>query len=216
VEHASESAIVLRACHDLEEALAASEAAIDRRLVPTLPAVARRCVEQGIQAAVLLAPLSEVRDRLQLLSRSPFVKRDTSLVRLVDDARDEVQKISASPPPPLDEPAVVRSPNGTGALGAAIVSGSAVMNASPVVAGMAAGFRRCYNKGLREDPNMKGSLRITAKIGPNGEVTSVTPSASGLSGTVVACVAARVASAVFAPLERGEATIVIPVTFVNQ
>jgi hypothetical protein len=112
--------------------------------------------------------------------------------------------------------AKVKGPVGNANIGGANVSGGSVANASSVVAGMAAGFRRCYNKGLAEDPNMKGSVRITAKIGPNGEVLSVSPSGSGLSGTVVSCVAARVSSAQFAPPEGGGATIVIPVTFVSQ
>jgi hypothetical protein len=85
-----------------------------------------------------------------------------------------------------------------------------------VVAGMQAGFRRCYNRGLSEDPNMKGTVRITARIGPNGEVLSASPSGSGLSGTVMSCVAQRVSSAQFAAPEGGGATIVIPVTFVSQ
>jgi len=112
--------------------------------------------------------------------------------------------------------AKVKGPVGNASIGGAAVSGGSVANASAVVAGMAAGFRRCYNKGLQEDPNMKGSVRITARIGPNGEVVSVSPSGSGLSGTVVSCVAARVSSAQFAPPEGGGATIVIPVTFVSQ
>jgi hypothetical protein len=110
----------------------------------------------------------------------------------------------------------VKGPVGSASIGGASVSGGSVSNASAVVAGMAAGFRRCYNKGLQEDPNMKGSVRITAKIGPNGEVLSASPSGSGLSGTVISCVAARVSSAQFAPPEGGGATIVIPVTFVSQ
>jgi hypothetical protein len=110
----------------------------------------------------------------------------------------------------------VKGPVGSASIGGAAVSGGNVANASSVVAGMAAGFRRCYNKGLQEDPNMKGSVRITAKIGPNGEVLSASPSGSGLSGTVISCVAARVSSAQFAPPEGGGATIVIPVTFVSQ
>lgn len=111
----------------------------------------------------------------------------------------------------------VKGPVGNAQVGGAAVSGGSVANASAVVAGMAAGFRRCYNKGLAEDPNMKGSIRITAKIGPNGEVLSASPSGGGgLSGTVVGCVAARVSSAQFAPPEGGGATIVIPVTFVSQ
>jgi hypothetical protein len=110
----------------------------------------------------------------------------------------------------------VKGPVGSASIGGASVSGGSVTNASSVVAGMGAGFRRCYNKGLQEDPNMKGSVRITAKIGPNGEVLSVSPSGSGLSGTVISCVASRVSSAQFAPPEGGGATIVIPVTFVSQ
>jgi hypothetical protein len=113
--------------------------------------------------------------------------------------------------------AKVKGPTGNASIGGAQVSGGNVANASSVVAGMAAGFRRCYNKGLQENPEMKGSVRITAKIGPNGEVLSASPSGGGgLSGTVVSCVAARVSSAQFAPPEGGGATVVIPVTFVAQ
>lgn len=92
-----------------------------------------------------------------------------------------------------------------------------VSNASSVVAGMAAGFRRCYNRGLLENPNMKGSLRITTKIGPNGEVLSATPSTgSGLSQSVVSCLSARVASATFAKPNGGGATLIIPVSLLPQ
>lgn len=111
----------------------------------------------------------------------------------------------------------VKKPVGNASVGGAAVSGGSVANASSVVAGMQAGFRRCYNKGLQEDPTMKGSVRITAKIGPNGEVLSASASGGGgLSGTVISCVQARVQSAQFAPPEGGGATVVIPVTFVSQ
>ena len=106
---------------------------------------------------------------------------------------------------------------GNAQVGGGIVSGGNVGNASSVIAGMAAGFRRCYNRGLVDSPDMTGSVRITAKIGPSGEVLSASPSGGGgLSGEVVSCVAARVTSAQFAPPEGGGATIVIPVTFVTQ
>lgn len=111
----------------------------------------------------------------------------------------------------------VKGPVGSAAIGGAAVSGGSVANASAVVAGMAAGFRRCYNNGLKEDPNMKGSVRITARIGPNGEVLSASASGGGgLSGSVIGCVQARVASAQFSPPEGGGATVVIPVTFISQ
>ncbi|MRG93232.1 AgmX/PglI C-terminal domain-containing protein [Polyangium spumosum] len=111
----------------------------------------------------------------------------------------------------------VKGPTGSANVGGAAVSGGNVANASSVVAGMAAGFRRCYNRGLQSDPTMKGSVRITAKIGPNGEVLSASPSGGGgLSGEVISCVVARVQSAQFAPPEGGGATVVIPVSFVSQ
>jgi hypothetical protein len=111
----------------------------------------------------------------------------------------------------------VKGPTGSASIGGASVAGGSVANASAVVAGMAAGFRRCYNRGLQEDPTMKGSVKITAKIGPNGEVLGASPSGGGgLSGTVISCVASRVASAQFAPPDGGGATIVIPVSFYPQ
>jgi hypothetical protein len=113
--------------------------------------------------------------------------------------------------------ATVKGPVGNASVGGASVSGGSVANASAVVAKMSAGFRRCYQKGLAEDPNMKGSVRITAKIGPNGEVLGASPSGGGgLSGTVIQCVVARVSSAQFAPPEGGGATVVIPVSFSSQ
>lgn len=93
-----------------------------------------------------------------------------------------------------------------------------VPGAESVVAGMAPGFRRCYNKGLLDDATMKGSVRILAKIGPNGDVVSATPSgASGsLSGAVISCVVARVGSAHFSPPDDGGATLEIPASFQTQ
>jgi TonB family protein len=80
---------------------------------------------------------------------------------------------------------------------------------------MGQGFRRCYNLGLAADAEMKGSVRVTAKIGPSGEVVSAVPTTSqgNLSAAVISCVVARVSSARFAPPEGGGATVVIPVTF---
>jgi hypothetical protein len=92
-----------------------------------------------------------------------------------------------------------------------------VANASKVVAGMAAGFRHCYNLGLQEDPDMRGSVRIKARIGADGMVLRAEHSGGdGLSSLVISCVAMRVALAQFAAPEGGGATIVIPITFVSQ
>ena len=94
------------------------------------------------------------------------------------------------------------------------VKGGKVANGEAAVAGMAAGFRRCFNKGLQDDPRMKGSVTLTAALGPNGEVVSVVPSAlKGLSGEVVSCAMARVSSAQFAPPDGGASTLTIPLVF---
>ncbi|HKQ70708.1 MAG TPA: AgmX/PglI C-terminal domain-containing protein [Polyangiaceae bacterium] len=113
--------------------------------------------------------------------------------------------------------AVVAGPKGNANVGGAEVRGGSVSNADRVVAGMRAGFRACYNRGLASNPDLQGSVRVTAKIGPNGEVLSATPSGgSGLGDEVVSCVVRRVQSATFSPPEGGGATVVIPVTFALQ
>ncbi len=111
----------------------------------------------------------------------------------------------------------VAGPQGNANVGASSIAGASVSNAEGVVAKLRAGFRNCYQKGLATNPEMAGSVRIVAKIGPNGEVVSATPQATGLSPDVVDCVVRRVKSAQFAqPEGGGGATITIPVTFVKQ
>jgi hypothetical protein len=111
----------------------------------------------------------------------------------------------------------VAGPKGSASVGGAAVSGGQVSNAARVVAGMRAGFRACYNRGLSENPDAQGSIRLSIKVGPGGEVAGVSASPSGnLPGSVVSCVQARASAAQFAPPEGGSAVIVVPVTFVKQ
>ena len=111
----------------------------------------------------------------------------------------------------------VKGPRGSASVGGAAVSGGTVSNAARVVAGMRAGFRACYNRGLAENPDAQGSIRLSIRVGPGGEVAGVSAAASGnLPGSVVSCVQARASAAQFAPPEGGSAVIVVPVTFVKQ
>jgi hypothetical protein len=99
--------------------------------------------------------------------------------------------------------------------GSVSVAGGTIANASSVVAGMAAGFRRCANKALSEEDDLSidpGFIKLTATVGPKGEVLSVTPSGTGVSEKVLACMSARVSSALFAPPDSGSATVTIPVS----
>lgn len=98
----------------------------------------------------------------------------------------------------------------------AVVAGD-VGSPQTVISHMGPDFRRCYNNGLTTNPNMKGSLRVTARIGPDGKVVVANASGgNGLSQEVIACVTKRVKIAQFAPPEGGGATIVVPVSFVAQ
>jgi hypothetical protein len=112
--------------------------------------------------------------------------------------------------------AKVAGPKGNASVGGASVAGGNVSNASRVVAGMRAGFRACYQRELSNNPDAQGSIRLSIRVGPGGEVQSVSASPSGNLGSAVACVQARAQAAQFDPPEGGSATIVVPVTFVKQ
>jgi outer membrane biosynthesis protein TonB len=112
--------------------------------------------------------------------------------------------------------AKVTGPKGNANVGGANVSGGAVANASRVVAGMKAGFRNCFNRELAANPDAQGTIRLTIKVGPGGEVQNVSAAPSGNLGSAVECVKARARSAQFDPPEGGTAVIVVPVTFVKQ
>jgi hypothetical protein len=82
---------------------------------------------------------------------------------------------------------------------------------------MRAGFRNCYQRGLAENPDAAGSIRLTIRVGAGGEVAGVSPSPSGsLPASVISCVVARAQAAQFDPPEGGSAVIAVPVTFVKQ
>ena len=75
---------------------------------------------------------------------------------------------------------------------------------------MRAGFRACYNRGLQENPDAQGNIRLTIRVGPGGEVSGVSAAPSGnLPASVVSCVQARASAAQFAPPEGGSAVIVV-------
>jgi hypothetical protein len=110
----------------------------------------------------------------------------------------------------------VKGPTGDVQMGATSAS-VPVNNAERVVAGLRPKFRACYNKGLASDPSMAGSVTITAKIAPNGEVTSAdSGGGGGLSPEVQTCIARAVKNAQFDAVGGSGSTINIPVKFVQQ
>lgn len=110
----------------------------------------------------------------------------------------------------------VAGPKGNASVSSSVAVGS-VANASRVVAGMRAGFRRCYQRGLDANPDIGGSISLTIQVGAGGNVSSVSGGSSGnLPGSVVECVKARARAAQFAPPDGGSAVISVPVSFVKQ
>ncbi|MFZ5892775.1 MAG: AgmX/PglI C-terminal domain-containing protein [Myxococcota bacterium] len=111
----------------------------------------------------------------------------------------------------------VAGPNVVARIAPPSTTGGVVSNAARVVAGMRAGFRACYMRGLAEDPDASGSIKLTIRVGPGGEVSGVTAIPSGnLPTTVINCVQARAQAAQFDAPEGGSAVISVPVTFVKQ
>jgi hypothetical protein len=111
----------------------------------------------------------------------------------------------------------VAGPTGIAQVGSPTVS-VPIPNADATVAALRNRFRSCYEKGLLGDSTMSGKVVITAKVGPNGEVTSSdVASITGLSPTVGQCIAGVVRRATFsAPGGGGGSTLNIPVTFVQS
>ena len=113
---------------------------------------------------------------------------------------------------------VVKGPKGSANLGDASVAGGSVSDAARVVAQMRAGFRACYRRGQDENPDIEGKIALSIKVGPTGQVSSVTATKTGnIPASVVDCVKARASSATFAaPQGGGVAVVQVPVTFVKQ
>jgi TonB family protein len=110
----------------------------------------------------------------------------------------------------------VEGPKGDAQLGGTTAT-VPISDADRVVAGLRPRFRACYQQGLNSDPSMSGKVVISAKVGPNGEVSSADiASNSGLSATVASCIARVVRNAQFSAPGGGGSTLNIPVTFVQQ
>jgi len=88
-------------------------------------------------------------------------------------------------------------PSGSVAVTSA-VEGGTVANAAAVVAGLRAGFRSCYNAGLKVDPRMSGRVTVLATLAPNGEVASTSiAQTAGISDPVEQCVQRKLRNASF-------------------
>jgi hypothetical protein len=94
------------------------------------------------------------------------------------------------------------------------VVGGKVGNVDQAVAGMRAGFRACYHRGLASDAEQRGSLRVEARLNRLGAVTHATAARTGRLGQEVTdCVVRRVSIMTFAEPEGDGVSVIISVSF---
>jgi len=107
----------------------------------------------------------------------------------------------------------VQGPRGDAAITGTGQTGGTVANAQSVVARMRGRFRGCYQGGLNDHPEMQGSVGLLAKIGPSGQVMSVSGGGGGLA-PIMGCLKAVVRSGGFSPpLGGGNGLVSISIHF---
>ena len=114
------------------------------------------------------------------------------------------------------EKVATKGPTGSVGIPPPTTQGGIVSDAPRVVAGMRPGFRNCYNRGLLDHPDAQGSIRLTIRVGPGGEVQGVGAAASGnLPSSIVSCVRNRASAGQFSPPKGGSAVVIAPVSLVK-
>ncbi len=109
-----------------------------------------------------------------------------------------------------------RKPVGVASIAPPDLPAGKLPDAGRVVAGLRGMLRACYKRALDEDPTARGSVRVTATVGPNGEVRSTQAANAGLPSGMVGCVTRVVQGAQFSQPEGGAAVVAIPMTFMPQ
>lgn len=132
------------------------------------------------------------------------------LVARTSDPASTTTNTDSTDKPQEDE---VKPPDGTAVVSPPSVAGGTVPGASGTVSRMRGGFRSCYLAGLRKNPTLQGSVTLVAKIGPNGNVMSVSGGGGPLA-PITGCLKSIVRSGGFnPPTSGGGAVIAIPITF---
>lgn len=111
----------------------------------------------------------------------------------------------------------VHGPVGHAEPGETRIQSGHIPDAAAAIARLTAGLRRCYERGLTENPDAQGQIQLTFSITETGEVQNVAATPSGnLPGSVVACVRQRAAYAHFAAPGPGGGAVSVGVKFVHQ
>ncbi|APR86199.1 Hypothetical protein A7982_11548 [Minicystis rosea] len=199
----------LATCAQLERMLAREP----RKPPPDLPVAAKRCVEARIAHAVVQSPLHVVKDELEGVLRSGFVRRYPRLTALVRADLDEVERMEEAArerPWELDP----RTPFVTAQIqrGNVTVNGALPLTAvQRTVQERHARFRRCYEIALSTYPNLAGRISMRFVIGRDGQVTSTSITSDLGDANLVACVESAASGLSFPEPDGGTVTVVYPI-----
>jgi hypothetical protein len=84
-----------------------------------------------------------------------------------------------------------------------------------VVMAMRADLRRCYNKAVKTDPNLRAAIKLTIDVAPDGSVTKVTPHATPPVPTELEqCLVAAASRVAFDPPGGSGASFELPINLV--
>lgn len=209
IQQAEKGDALLVACRRLEIDLEDGRSSSIDGLAPA----ARRCVEERVAQAVILAPLDRVHRALETTARSALAQRDPEVLRLVQRDLDEVAKMMEEPDPSLQNgsrgfPPQVR-------MGALTVSGPLPPEVVQRIVRQNFGrFRLCYDSGLRNNPSLGGRVSVRFLIGRNGEITQVANAGSTVPDeSVVACVQRAFHGISFPQPEGATVSVVYPIMF---
>lgn len=76
-------------------------------------------------------------------------------------------------------------------------------------------LRRCYNRALKADPNLRAVIRLTIDVAPDGSVTKVTPhSAPPVPGDLEQCLVLAASKVTFDAPGGNGATFELPINLV--
>jgi hypothetical protein len=148
-----------------------------------------------------------------------LAKLDVKTLGVVVPGSGEAEGVIEGPSPPSS---AKPKKSTTGKLSAKVIVGSPGFSggktaiAAAVMARMKRRFRACYNMGLKQNPEMAGSVALVAKVGAKGEVVGVGGGGGGSLSAIIGCLRAVVASEKFAPPDSGSATVSFPISFVRK
>jgi len=76
-------------------------------------------------------------------------------------------------------------------------------------------LRRCYNRAVKNDPNLRAAIKLTIDVAPDGTVTkAIVHATPSIPGELEQCLVAAAAKVAFDPPGGNGATFELPINLV--